>query len=241
MKTICVIPARYASTRLPGKPLADIAGKPMIQRVYEGATTSRKVSEIVVATDEERVYQAVEKFGGKALMTKATHPTGTDRLAEVANLYDCDLIINVQGDEPLIRGEEIDALISYFEREPQAHMATLAVDLAEDEFHNPAAVRVVCDLQGNALYFSRSLLPYPRVAGVNPLKHVGIYAYTKEFLLKFANMPQTPLEKAELLEQLRVLENGYKINVIYTDHKFMGIDTPEDLANINEIFKQKGE
>lgn len=241
MKVLCVIPARYASTRLPGKPLSMINGKPMIQRVYERAMQARLPQEVVVATDHEAVYKAVEGFGGRAMMTSPDHPSGTDRLAEVAlNYPDIDVIVNVQGDEPMIPPEVIDRLAECFDHDPELDMATLKVKMQEEDYNNPAAVKVVTSLSGYALYFSRSLMPYPRnkPEDFNVYKHVGIYAYKRDFLLKYAAMAPTPLERAESLEQLRALENGYRIKVLESDFQGVGVDTPEDLAAVNEIFKK---
>ena len=238
MKVLCVIPARYASTRLPGKPLSMIAGKPMIQHVYERACQAQLPSEVIVATDNEQVEQAVKAFGGKAVMTSPDHPSGTDRLAEVALKYpDVDIIVNVQGDEPMIPPEIIDRLAEAFEGDDDLSMATMKVLMNEDEYDDPSAVKVVTDLHGYALYFSRSLMPYPRnkPADYKVYKHVGIYAYRRSFLLKYAALVPTPLERAESLEQLRVLENGYKIKVLESDFKGIGVDTPEDLAAVNEL------
>lgn len=243
MKILCVIPARYASTRLPGKPLADIAGKPMICRVYDRAVQAKCLSEVVVATDDQRVLQAVEAHGGRAMMTAKDHPTGTDRLAEVAAAYpDIDLIINVQGDEPLIEPSIIDALAAAFDGDADLKMATVMTEITDEaEQMNPNNVKVVTDKNGYALYFSRSLLPYPRYRkGVPVYKHIGIYAYKREFLLHYAKMAPTPLEETEALEQLRALENGYRIKVIRTDHRFVGVDTAEDLAMVNKIYRQQG-
>ncbi|MBQ0066696.1 MAG: 3-deoxy-manno-octulosonate cytidylyltransferase [Phascolarctobacterium sp.] len=238
MKTICIIPARYASTRLPGKPLKLIAGKPMIQRVYEQAQKADCLSDVIVATDDERVCDAVKNFGGKVMMTDPKHRSGTDRLAEVALSYkDVDVIINVQGDEPMIPPKIIDALGNAFEKNPDLQMATMKCPMSEDEYNDPAAVKVVTDLQGYALYFTRSLVPYPRNAeDLKVYKHVGIYAYRRDFLLQFAAWEPTPLELTESLEQLRVLENGYKIKVLESDFKGVGVDTPEDLEHVNKIF-----
>lgn len=240
MKILCVIPARYASTRLPGKPLRDIAGKPMICRVFDRAAKARSLSGVVVATDDERILQAVEAHGGRAMMTAKDHPTGTDRLAEVAAAYpEVDLIINVQGDEPLIEPTLIDELGRAFETDGELQMATVMTPIEdEEEQRNPNNVKVVTDKKGYALYFSRSLLPYPRNDAGTPVhKHIGIYAYRREFLLAYAKMEPTPLERAESLEQLRALENGYRIKCIETNARFVGVDTPEDLARVNEIYR----
>ncbi len=239
MKVLCVIPARYASTRLPGKPLSMIAGKPMIQHVYERACQAQMPDEVIVATDNELVERAVTAFGGKAVMTSPDHPSGTDRLAEVALMYpDVDVIVNVQGDEPMIPPEVIDNLAKAFEADAELNMATMKVAMDEADYDNQAAVKVVTDLNGYALYFSRSLMPYPRnkPEGYKVYKHVGIYAYRRNFLLKYAALQPTPLEKAESLEQLRALENGYKIKVLESAFKGIGVDTPEDLAAVNELF-----
>lgn len=244
MKVICVIPARYASTRLPGKPLSMICGKPMIQRVYEQACKAEVPGEVVVATDHELVFNAVKAFGGNVLMTSPDHPSGTDRLAEVAlNYPDVDVIVNVQGDEPMIPPEVIDDLANAFEDDENLSMATLKVEMQSEDYDNPAAVKVVTDLNGYALYFSRSQIPYPRniPADYKVFKHVGIYAYRRDFLLKYAALTPTPLERAESLEQLRALENGYKIKVLESDFQGVGVDTPEDLARVNEIFAKAEE
>lgn len=239
MNVLCVIPARFASTRLPGKPLKDIAGKPMVVRVYERASRAGKVSRTLVATDDERIRAAVEAHGGEAMMTSPSHLTGTDRLAEVAEAHpEAEVIVNVQGDEPLIEPELIDELVAQFEEEPDLNMATVRTEIKDgEEQKNPNNVKVVCDRSGYALYFSRSLLPYPRKAGCPVYKHIGIYAYRRDFLLQYAKLAPTPLERAESLEQLRALENGYRIKVVETGSHFVGVDTEEDLAKVNEIYK----
>lgn len=242
MKAICVIPARYSSTRLPGKPLKDICGKPMICRVWERASRAASVAEVIVATDDERILQAVEKNSGRAMMTRADHKTGTDRLAEVAAHFpDADVIVNVQGDEPLIEPALIDALVAEF-ADDALQMATVATELTDAaEMQNPNNVKVVVDRAGNALYFSRALIPYPRNTGKAAVfKHIGIYAYRRDFLLAYAKMEPTPLEQAESLEQLRALENGFKIRVIKSSCRFVGVDTAEDLELVNEIYRREG-
>lgn len=244
MNILCVIPARYASTRLPGKPLLDIAGQPMIQRVYERAKQAKRPSTVMVATDHQAVYRAVEAFGGTAMLTSPEHPTGTDRLAEVAVSFPAaDIIINVQGDEPLIEPQVIDDLAAAFDDDQALAMATLMTPLSEAEQHNPNVVKVITDLKGYALYFSRSLIPYPRVRldDAPVYKHLGLYAYRRDFLLKYARLAPTPLESAESLEQLRALEHGYRIKVIKTDFQSVGVDTPEDLALVNKLLRDKGE
>lgn len=245
MNILCVIPARYSSTRLPGKPLALIAGKPMIERVYERALAAKRPTAVLVATDHELVYQAVKAFGGQVMMTSPDHATGTDRLAEVAAKYtDADIIINVQGDEPLIAPAVIDLLAGAFDNDPGLNMATLMTEIDEEEYNLPSVVKVVTSLDGYALYFSRSLIPYPRNSKVpgGPLpvyKHIGIYAYRRDFLLHYAAMAPTPLEATESLEQLRALEHGYKIKVLKTDFTSIGVDTPEDLEKVNEYFRRQ--
>lgn len=241
MKSICVIPARYSSTRLPGKPLKDICGVPMICRVWQRASQAASVADVIVATDDERILQAVEKFSGRAMMTRADHKTGTDRLAEVAEKFpDADVVINVQGDEPLIEPGLIDELVAEFAADKNLQMATVATELTDaDEMNNPNNVKVVVDSNSNALYFSRSLIPYPRNVGKSPVfKHIGIYAYRRNFLLAYAKMNPTPLEQSESLEQLRALENGYKIRVIKSACRFVGVDTEEDLKLVNEIYRR---
>ncbi|EAX46460.1 3-deoxy-D-manno-octulosonate cytidylyltransferase [Thermosinus carboxydivorans Nor1] len=244
MNILCVIPTRYASTRLPGKALAEIAGKPMIQHVYERACRAKRPRAVLVATDHELIYQAVKAFGGQVMLTSPDHPTGTDRLAEVARAYpDVDVIVNVQGDEPLIAPEVIDELAAAFDGAPDLAMATLMTEMDEEEYNLPSAVKVVTDLNGYALYFSRSLIPFPRVKheAYNVYKHIGIYAYRRDFLLTFAALPPTPLERAESLEQLRALEHGYRIKVLKTDFKSIGVDTPEDLERVRAIVEQRYE
>jgi len=238
MKVICVIPARYASTRLPGKPLKLIAGRPMIQWVYEQAKKAEIPTEVIVATDDARVYDTVLAFGGNACMTREDHPNGTSRLAEVAEKYpDADVIVNVQGDEPMIPPEIIDRLANAFAEEPELKMATMKARMQESEYGDPSAVKVVTDQNGYALYFSRSLLPYPRNKSnlFKVYKHVGIYAYTRTFLMQYAAMAPTPLEQVESLEQLRVLENGYKIKVLESSFQGVGVDTQADLDAVNKI------
>jgi 3-deoxy-manno-octulosonate cytidylyltransferase (CMP-KDO synthetase) len=242
MKVLCVIPARYASTRLPGKPLKLIGKKPMVQWVYEQAKKAKLPFEVLVATDDERVFAAVEKFGGKAMMTKADHPSGTDRLAEVAGKYpDVDVVVNVQGDEPMLPPEIVDRLAEAFVKEPKLDMATMKVVMQPHEYNDPAAVKVVTDKNGYALYFSRSLIPYPRkeIAGAKVYKHVGVYAYRRDFLLHYAQMKPTLLEQVESLEQLRALENGYRIKVLESDFQGVGVDTQADLDAVNKLLAGK--
>jgi 3-deoxy-manno-octulosonate cytidylyltransferase (CMP-KDO synthetase) len=244
MNVICIIPARYASTRLPGKPLFDIAGKSMIQHVVERVRQAKRPARILVATDDERIFDVVQGFGGEACMTSADHLTGTDRLAEVATMFpEADLVLNVQGDEPLIPPQALDELVAAFDGQPDLQMATLMTPMAESDYENPAAVKVVVSLDGHALYFSRSLIPYPRNRGPQwrCFKHVGVYAYRRDFLLRFAALPPSPLELAESLEQLRALEYGYCIRVIETPFASIGVDTLEDLARVRHMFQTQQE
>ena len=243
MKSICVIPARYSSTRLPSKPLKDICGKPMICRVWERASRARSVAEVIVATDDERILRAVEDNNGRAMMTRADHKTGTDRLAEVAEKFpNVEVVVNVQGDEPLIEPSLIDELVAAFVADKDLQMATVATELTDAaEMNNPNNVKVVLGKNNDALYFSRSLIPYPRNAGKSPVfKHIGIYAYRRQFLIDYAKMTPTPLEQAESLEQLRALENGFRIRVIKSSCQFIGVDTEEDLQLVNEIYRRQG-
>ena len=241
MKIIGIIPARYKSTRLEGKPLADIDGKPMIQHVYERASKSKKLDDLLVATDDQRIIDAVNKFGGKAVLTSEKHPSGSDRVAEVAKKLDADIVVNVQGDEPFINPEMIDEVVEPFENKSLL-MATLMHEvLDESDFENPNVVKVVVDREGFALYFSRSLIPYPRNRiDFHVYEHIGLYSYRKDFLLKLTKLPPTPLERIESLEQLRALENGYKIKVILTRKEYipLSIDTEEDLKKAREYIKK---
>jgi len=237
MKAVGIIPARYQSTRLPGKPLALILGKPMIWYVYQQAKKSRYLEEVIVATDDQRIVEAVESFGGKAVLTAREHRTGTDRLAQVAENMTAEIIVNIQGDEPLIQPEMIDQAIEPLLQDDTLVMATLKKKIDEQEdLHNPHLVKVVADKNNRALYFSRSLLPFPREETGQPVyKHVGLYVYRRDFLLAFSRMEPTPLEQTESLEQLRVLENGYPIYVVETPYSSQGVDTPEDLAKVTAL------
>lgn len=239
MKFIGIIPARYQSTRFPGKPLADMAGKPMIQRVYE--QVSKVVSEVWVATDDERILQTVESFGGNAIMTSTEHKSGTDRCNEAYHKIgkDFDVIINVQGDEPFIQPQQIEALTNCFDSK-DVQLATLVKPFKkEDGFEvlfNPNSPKVVINKNGEAIYFSRSIVPYIRDAHHTEwldkhsfYKHIGMYAYRADVLNEITQLPQSSLELAESLEQLRWIENGYKIKVGFTDMETIGIDTPEDM------------
>ena len=240
MKIACIIPSRYASTRLPGKPLRMIAGQTLIHRVYNRAVLAKSPDIVVVATDHRAIAEEVEGFGGRVVMTAVNHPTGTDRLAEVAEqLTDYDIIVNVQGDEPFIDPNVIDRLVKMLIEHENLDMVTAAAPLKKEEYQDASAVKVVVNQKGEALYFSRALIPYPREGfAMPPLKHIGVYAYRRSFLLTYAETEQTPLEKTESLEQLRALETGHKIGVIRIETEDIGIDTEEDLKKANEFFER---
>lgn len=232
------IPARYGSTRLPGKPLLPIAGRPMIEHVYARVARARGLARVVVLTDDERIARAVEAFGGEWEMTPADCASGTDRIAWAARHWDASAVINVQGDEPLIDPEGISRLAGHLAAHPEDAVATLATPAEDHEMGNPNAVKVVLARDGSALYFSRSPIPYPRQeGGAVPLKHLGIYGYQREALLRLAELPPTPLERSESLEQLRALENGIRIRVLVVDRGSQGVDTAEDLERVERILK----
>ncbi len=249
---VAIIPARYGSTRFPGKSLALIKGRPMIQWVYERTKRSSLVTRVIVATDDERIHKAVGDFGGEAVMTSAAHPTGTDRIAEVAQSLDCDLIVNVQGDEPLIAPEMIDEAAAPLVNDPSIVMGTVCKKIEDRaEAFDPNVVKVVLDGKGFALYFSRAPIPWDRDrwAGHDSFKgmpfigtmykHIGLYVYRRDFLLEYAGMPQTPLEAAEKLEQLRALESGFRIRVVVTEHESFGVDIPADLSKILQRLEER--
>ncbi|MBM7556971.1 3-deoxy-manno-octulosonate cytidylyltransferase [Halanaerobacter jeridensis] len=239
MKVTAIIPARYASSRLPGKVLKDICGKTMIQRVYEQVRKAENLDQVIVATDDQRVYQEVESFGGRVEMTSKEHSTGTDRLAEVAQDLDSDIIVNVQGDEPLLNPKMIDQAVQPLLDDTTVKMSTLKHEITDKaELEDPNSVKVITDKDDFALYFSRSLVPYPRTEEeITFYKHIGLYVYRRKFLLEYTNLEPTPLEKKESLEQLRVLENGYKIKVVETEHQVVGVDTEEDLEKVRRKIK----
>jgi 3-deoxy-manno-octulosonate cytidylyltransferase (CMP-KDO synthetase) len=242
MKILSIIPARYNSTRLLGKPLVDILGKTMIQHVYEKAKQSKYLTGILIATDSEKIKRVVENFGGNAVKTSKEHLSGTDRIAEVAKGADADIIVNIQGDEPLISPKTIDKVIEPFLRNNHILMTTVMTKLNEVDYNNPNVVKVVTDKNNNALYFSRSLIPYPRNKSKSIFyKHIGLYAYKKELLLRLAELPQSPLEQTESLEQLRVLENGYKIKCVYVEEDTISVDTKEDLKKVILKLKEMNE
>lgn len=236
MKIAAIIPARYASTRFPGKPLALINGKPMIEHVYKRVNDLEEITELIIATDNKRIYDTVQGFGAKAVMTSPDINSGTDRIARVAAEISADIVVNVQGDEPLLKKEMLREAIKPFYEDSSVIMSTLKKKIiAEDEINNPNIVKVVTDKMGNALYFSRYPLPYLRNERAIYYKHIGLYVYNKQFLLKYNQLEQTPLEKSESLEQLRVLENGYDIKVVETRYDSIGVDLPEDIARVERI------
>lgn len=245
MKRVVVIPARYASTRLPGKPLLHIGGKPLLQWVYERARKSRLAHDVLIATDDERIRKASRAFGAEAIMTDPTLPSGTDRVFAAIHDREGDLIINLQGDEPFIEASIIDQLFSAME-DGVAEMATLCCPLTDErEYLDPNTVKVVIDHTGLALYFSRSPIPFFRTPKSelrtpnSSYKHIGIYGFTRSFLQQFVSMQKSPLEETESLEQLRVLENGFRIKVIITEYDGLGIDTPEDLERARALLTKK--
>jgi 3-deoxy-manno-octulosonate cytidylyltransferase (CMP-KDO synthetase) len=248
---VAVIPARFASTRLPGKPLADLAGRPMIEHVYRRAADARGVDAVVVATDDQRVADAVERFGGIARMTRADHRTGMDRIAEVARDLTAAIIVNVQGDEPLVESSAITQMVDALLADPALDMSTLRTPIRhEADAASPHVVKVVVDRQDNALYFSRASIPYRRDLPSSAFahgatadkeggshgtyKHLGLYAYRRDFLLRLAALPQTALEQAESLEQLRALEHGFRVRAVETQYDSIGVDTPEDLEHVRK-------
>lgn len=234
MKAIAVIPARYGSTRLPGKPLAMIKGKPMVQRVYEQCRKAMSIDKVIVATDDRRIMKCVEDFGGNAVMTSRKHQSGTDRVIEAVKDVHCRIVVNVQGDEPYIDPAGIDKLVRAFDKDSKILVGTLAVRFAAgDDCNDVNKVKVVTDLKGDALYFSRSLIPSETGGKFRHMKHLGIYAFRKRFLEIFQQLRKTELEKAERLEQLRILANGYKIRVIETSRDSIAVDTAEDLEALN--------
>ncbi|MBX9690195.1 MAG: 3-deoxy-manno-octulosonate cytidylyltransferase [Candidatus Obscuribacterales bacterium] len=243
-KIAVVIPARYASTRFPGKPLVDIAGKTMIERVYAQAMKAKLVSDVLVATDDQRIYDAVKAFGGQVRMTRNDHPSGTDRLAEIATAHpELEIIVNVQGDEPLIDPSTIDAAVLPLVEDERTEMSTIAARIREkEEICNNTVVKVVRDACGNALYFSRLPIPYYRESDDNDgqahYAHIGLYVYRRDVLLKLASLPPTPLEKAEALEQLRALENGINIRVVEVEKRSPAVDRPEDLKTVIKALEE---
>jgi len=235
MTTLAIIPARFASTRFPGKPLVDIMGKSMIRRVYEQAQLAGIFDEVIVATDAQQIFDHVIQFGGKVMMTAAEHNSGTDRCGEVVNSLaeSYDVVFNIQGDEPFIQPEQLQALHAAF-RDPDTRIATLAKKIHHPEdIQNPNVVKVVFNKLHRAMYFSRSPIPYPRNTGATYYKHVGLYAFRTEVLKAIVQLPASEKEYTESLEQLRWLDNGYTITIVETERETIGIDTPEDLKKLS--------
>lgn len=237
MKAIAIIPARYDSTRFPGKPLVKLGTKYIIQHVYERTFGSGLFDDVIVGTDDQRIFEAVNKFGGKVILTSRQHESGTDRIAEVCKklpyLHDVDIVVNVQGDEPFISAEPLQKLLYAFE-DPKVEVASLMHRLNKD-IENPNIVKVVCDKDNFALYFSRSVIPFKRSAHTQYFQHIGVYAFRREALFRFIELPKGKLEETEKLEQLRLLENGMKIKMIETEYKGIGIDTPKDLQKAEKL------
>ena len=242
MNAVGVIPARYGSTRLPGKPLADLGGKPVIQHVYERALMADSLGLVIVATDDRRIAEAVAAFGGKAVMTSPDHPNGSSRAAEAAERIDAKIVVNIQGDEPFLDATMIDEVVEALESDPDVPSATLCCRIPPDRYDDPNVVKTVCDQNGFALYFSRSIIPYPRHAEFQVVyEHIGIYGYRRWFLPVLVGLPETPLAQTESLEQLTVLEHGYRMKVVETGVAYdaLSIDTEEDLLAAQRILSEK--
>jgi len=240
-----VIPARYESSRLPGKPLADLCGKSLIQRVYENAQHCKNIDKIIVATDDERILNEVEKFGGKAQITDPQLPSGTDRVATVARNIDCDIVVNIQGDEPFLDPKVIDQAIDALIQNPEYNVSTIGkIGLTDEEIQSPNTVKVITNKKSEAIYFSRFGIPYNRDEKNNSItnpsmKHIGLYVFRKNYLIKFIEMEQSELEKLEKLEQLRIIENCEKIYIARTEKDCFGIDTPEDLTKARRCLQNE--
>jgi 3-deoxy-manno-octulosonate cytidylyltransferase (CMP-KDO synthetase) len=242
-KVVVVIPARYGATRLPGKPLVQLAGRPMIERVYERAKLAKTVSRVIVATDDDRILKAVEAFGGEARLTRADHRTGTERVAEVAAHVDGEVFVNVQGDEPLLDPVAVDTAVNALLEEPPAEVATVATPIkTPGDIMDPNVVKTVLDFDSNALYFSRAPIPWVRDTAskiqVRHLKHLGLYVFQRDALLEYPTLPQGELERIEQLEQLRWLENGVKIRVAEVEHDAVSVDVPEDVARVEKLLRK---
>jgi 3-deoxy-manno-octulosonate cytidylyltransferase (CMP-KDO synthetase) len=237
-----VIPARYASSRFPGKALVSIAGKTMLQHVWERASQARYLTSIVIATDDPRIRDAAEDFRARVVMTRADHVSGTDRVAEAASASTAQIIVNIQGDEPMLDPSAIDAALLGLLEHDEIPMGTLKKRIEDRaEIADPNVVKVVTDAQDNALYFSRSPIPYSRDSAEAPathFKHIGLYVYRRDFLLSYSDLPMGPLEQAERLEQLRALENGFKIRVIETEYESLGVDTPADWQRVSALYEK---
>lgn len=242
MKIIGIIPARYESTRLPGKPIIKISGKPMIQHVWENAGKSKLIDKLVVATDNKLIYETVESFGGEVVLTSKKHKSGTDRIGEAVKKYKCDIVVNIQGDEPFISYKNIDAAIKLLLNDNKLNVSTLGYHIKDkEEINNPNVVKIVIDKNNYALYFSRCAVPYDRdnSGKAKYIKHIGLYVYRTKYLFDFIKLKQSEHEIAEKLEQLRILDNGEKIKVVMTKIDSISVDTIEDLVNLNKLTKQQ--
>lgn len=239
MRSVGIIPARLAATRLPNKPLIDIGGKPMLRRVWERARLAANLSEVLIATPDEEIRRAAKEWGAVVVMTSERHRSGTDRLAEAAEKLDYDIVVNIQGDEPLIAPEAIDAVMTPLAEDRSLQMSSLMCPCPAVDMDNPACVKVVFDCADRALYFSRSRIPYPRNAGAEVWQHIGLYAYRRPFLVKYVRMDPTPLEMAESLEQLRALENGVAIKMVRWQEAPLSVDTVEDLARMRALVAER--
>ncbi len=242
-EVVIVIPARFGSTRLPGKPLVSLAGKPMIQHVYERSKLATRSSRVIVATDDERIVKAVESFGGTARMTRHDHRTGTERVAEVAAHEKGDIFVNVQGDEPLLDPVSVDTAIEALLEEPAASIATVATPIKTPaDIMDPNVIKTVLDFDNNGLYFSRAPIPWVRDTAskiqVRHLKHLGLYVFQRDALLEYPTLPQGELERIEQLEQLRWLENGWKIRVAEVEHDAVSVDVPDDVARVEKLLQK---
>lgn len=238
-RAVAVIPTRYASVRFPGKALVEVAGKPLIQHVWEQARRLQSVAEVLVATDDERIARAVKAFGGSVVLTRADHPSGTDRVAEAVRDMEAELVVNLQGDEPAFDGKAVDELVRLMAEDPAVQMGTLAHPITDEAEHADLnATKVVLDQAGYALYFSRAPIPFRRRPGfAAPLRHIGIYVFRRAFLQRFAALRPTPLEQCEALEQLRAVEHGVRIRVVLTPHASIGVDVPADIARLEAYLR----
>ncbi len=243
MRTIGIIPARFASTRFPAKVLAQIGGKPMIEHVWLRAQECKNLDDVLIACDHKDVFKVAERFGAKVFLTDSNHPSGTDRIAQAVGELEFELVVNIQGDEPFIDPKTVDSLVDLLKNDSQCQMGTVIKEIQdESDFHNPNIVKCVIDSQGYALYFSRAAIPYNRnnskPAGLKQYKHLGLYAYRKNFLLQYKDWPKSILESTEQLEQLRVLEKGYRIKTVVTQSESIAVDTPEDLIKAEQWFER---
>ncbi|MBF0287969.1 MAG: 3-deoxy-manno-octulosonate cytidylyltransferase [SAR324 cluster bacterium] len=241
MSVIAVIPARYQSSRFPGKPLADLAGKPMIQQVYERVTQVDAIDRVLIATDDQRIFEAVKMFGGNVIMTRSDHQTGTDRIVEAISSVECEWVLNVQGDEPLVDPGDLENLIQQTKQQESAKVSTLMYPIEDNEtFNDPNVVKLIINARKEALYFSRSPIPFEKEQHMTRWRHIGVYLYQREFLLQFNQWERTELELTEQLEQLRILDNGYSIFCVQAQKDGVGVDRPEDLIEAEKLLLSQG-